>query len=101
MDCPICLTKFETDEALIPELQCNCIFVVHAECWNKWTRECLYCRGQPARVKIIEIRVNPVYETYKKQLLMIGIVYLVIMYIIWYPREPVTLPTYRNLTSEN
>jgi len=46
MDCPICLTNFDSDSALIPELNCSCVFVVHEECWNKWTNNCLYCRNQ-------------------------------------------------------
>ena len=50
MDCPICLTNFDSDSALIPELNCSCVFVVHEECWNKWTNNCLYCRFQPVYI---------------------------------------------------
>ena len=42
--CPICLSEFETNYALIPDLDCNCIYAVHQECWEKWNYTCIYCR---------------------------------------------------------
>ena len=42
--CPICLSEFETNYALIPDLDCNCIYAVHDECWEKWNYTCIYCR---------------------------------------------------------
>jgi len=58
MDCPICLTNFDSDSALIPELNCSCLFVVHEECWNNWTKKCLYCRNQPGFLTAQPIRLN-------------------------------------------
>ena len=43
--CPICLSEFETDFAIIPELDCNCMYVVHEECWDQWNYSCIYCRS--------------------------------------------------------
>lgn len=69
MECPICLTTFETDAALIPQLQCNCIFVVHPDCWNKWTQQCLYCRDQTNQVnqpgQIIQVQIIDRYYKVK------------------------------------
>lgn len=45
MECAICLSEFQADFALIPELDCNCIVVVHEECWDQWSGLCLYCRN--------------------------------------------------------
>ena len=45
MECYICLSDFETDYALIPELSCSCIIVVHQVCWIKWNGTCIYCRA--------------------------------------------------------
>ena len=42
--CPICLSEFETNYALIPHLDCNCVYAVHDECWEKWNYTCIYCR---------------------------------------------------------
>jgi hypothetical protein len=42
--CPICLEAFEENEALIPELECSCLLIVHEKCWEPWSGECLYCR---------------------------------------------------------
>ena len=47
MECYICLSEFETDYALIPELSCSCIIVVHQGCWIKWNGTCIYCRAAP------------------------------------------------------
>ena len=38
------MEQFVTDDALIPEIDCDCVFVVHPECWVQWTGVCLYCR---------------------------------------------------------
>ena len=45
LECAICLSGFEEDMALIPELTCNCILIVHEACWDQWTGICLYCRN--------------------------------------------------------
>ena len=42
--CIICLEPFEENEALIPELDCSCLLIVHEKCWEPWSGECLYCR---------------------------------------------------------
>jgi hypothetical protein len=42
--CLICLEPFEENEALIPDLQCSCLLIVHEKCWEPWSGECLYCR---------------------------------------------------------
>jgi hypothetical protein len=42
--CPICIEPFEENEALIPELDCSCLLIVHEKCWEPWSGECLYCR---------------------------------------------------------
>ena len=42
--CPICLEEFTEDAAHIPDLPCNCLLIVHLECWEPWSGECLYCR---------------------------------------------------------
>jgi hypothetical protein len=43
--CLICLEKFTEDLAYIPELECECAIFVHWTCWERWTGDCLYCRG--------------------------------------------------------
>jgi hypothetical protein len=52
--CKICLLDFETDHAHIPDLDCECILIVHEECWERWNDTCIYCR-QPGTVEIIAI----------------------------------------------
>ena len=52
MNCIICLEPFETYYAFVPELNCECIFITHEDCWSKWTGDCLYCR----RIGIPELR---------------------------------------------
>ena len=42
--CLICLEPFEENEALIPDLECSCLLIVHEKCWEPWSGECLYCR---------------------------------------------------------
>jgi hypothetical protein len=87
MECPICLTTFETDEALIPQLQCSCVFVVHPECWIKWNQACLYCRNgidhdEPAQM----IQVQNIDRYYKIRILF-SVLYLAVMiYNIFHPR---------------
>jgi hypothetical protein len=44
VQCLICLEPFEENEALIPELECSCLLIVHEACWEPWSGECLYCR---------------------------------------------------------
>lgn len=44
MECAICLLEFQEDSAYVPDLGCHCTFIVHEECWNRWTGSCLYCR---------------------------------------------------------
>jgi hypothetical protein len=52
--CKICLLDFETDHAFIPELDCDCILIVHEECWERWNETCIYCR-EPRIVEVIAI----------------------------------------------
>ena len=56
MNCPICLELFTEDEAHIPDLSCGCNLIVHEECWQPWSGECLYCRN----TEIIEYIPNPI-----------------------------------------
>ena len=80
MECPICLTNFDSDSALIPELNCSCVFVVHEECWNKWTNDCLYCRNQEIVYTAEPIRLyqRPLDTKYRVTLSII-IIYLTFM----------------------
>lgn len=43
--CPICLCEFDTNYAIIPDLYCNCIYIVHEDCWKQWNDTCIYCRS--------------------------------------------------------
>jgi len=52
--CPICLEPFEENEALIPELDCSCLLIVHEKCWEPWSGECLYCRQTDEAPIIVE-----------------------------------------------
>ena len=44
VSCLICLDYFKNDSAHIPDLPCSCTLIVHEECWEPWSGECLYCR---------------------------------------------------------
>lgn len=47
--CPICLEHFQEDAAYIPDdLNCDCTLIVHWECWEPWSGDCLYCRNTVA-----------------------------------------------------
>ena len=92
MECPICLTNFDSDSALIPELNCSCVFVVHEQCWSKWTNDCLYCRNQEVVYTAEPIRLyRPII--FSKYRFMLGIIimyftFVFYMYIfIYYPRN--------------
>jgi|LakMenEpi03Aug12_release.lakeMendotaPanAssembly.Ray.scaffolds.fasta_scaffold841821_1 hypothetical protein len=77
MNCIICLQTFETNYAYIPILNCDCIFITHNECWDKWTGDCLYCR----KVGIPELRGHslPLYRI----ILAFGSVGFLIIYIAY------------------
>jgi hypothetical protein len=77
MKCIICLSNFETNEALIPELRCSCILVVHEECWDQWTGACLYCREYPEQpqIHVIEIHRPPNF-------IQISVCYFVLLILI-------------------
>lgn len=79
MNCIICLEPFETQYAFIPELNCECMFITHDECWLKWTGDCLYCR----KVGIPELRHHGIPP--HRMIMAVGsIIYLVcsILYFI-------------------
>ena len=61
--CQICLLDFETDHALIPDLDCGCILIVHEECWERWNDTCIYCR-RPGTVQVIDIAYPQQRTTY-------------------------------------
>lgn len=58
--CLICLEPFEENEALIPELDCSCLLVVHEKCWEPWSGECLYCR-QTEEVPFVPVQLNQTF----------------------------------------
>ena len=73
MNCPICLELFTEDEAYIPPLVCGCNLIVHIECWQQWSGECLYCRNTHVLEEpVVLIHVNPpVYNLLDRMFLAI------------------------------
>ena len=90
MECPICLTTFETDAALIPQLVCSCVFVVHPDCWLKWNQACLYCRTEIIQEPIIELQNIDRY--YKLRICLTLLYFAIMIYNIFNPHVPNITP---------
>jgi hypothetical protein len=86
--CPICLESFKEDEALIPDLPCNCALIVHLDCWTPWSGSCLYCREEVQEFQHVvepqlqQAQPNIVYYNPADVLCIIVACFVIYFYII-------------------
>jgi hypothetical protein len=76
--CPICFCEFETDYAIVPELLCDCVYIVHEECWNQWNATCIYCRNRTVRVTLTTL--SDVHERRMRRLMILFYLICILMF---------------------